>query len=275
MTEIALDIVEQSVRDLGGPKYRRVVSAFESAIRQGDFRPGDRVPNETELSARLPLSLGTLQKAMRTLTNAGLLVRNRRTGTFIADRMSQVDEVYVYRFRDPATGALLMPSTRVLGVTLDETPGPWADALGADALGADALGADASGAGGCVRVDRLVWVERDPPAFNALYLSRDHGAHMLDMPVDALHGSSCHRVMAETFDLPTLRMDHGISCRRLSDRACDYLRVPRGEVGLVWDVRDYSIDDVPVLFQRFEMLQDHRPMELIEIRGETALACKP
>jgi len=250
MTEIALDILEDGVRNLVGPKYRRVVSAFEAGIRKGSFRPGDRVPTETELSARLPVSLGTLQKAMKSLSDSGLIIRNRRTGTFIADRRSQVDEVYVYRFRDPDTRELLMPLTRVLGIALEQSAGPWADALGTP----------------CVRVDRLVWVAHDPPAFNTLYLSQKHGADMLDLPIHALHGSSCHRIMAETFDLPTLRMEHRISCRTLSNLACEHLRVPRGEVGMVWDVRDYSIDDAPVLFQRFEMLKDHRPMELIETR---------
>lgn len=249
MSAIAIDVLEDRIRRDDGPKYQRVISAFETCIRQGRFRPGDRVPNETQLSAQLPLSLGTLQKAMKELVDSGFLVRHRKTGTFIADRKSQVDEVYVYRFRDVETGALLMPSTRTLAVTAEKTPGPWADALGTLS---------------CVRVDRLVWVDCDPPAFSAIYVAPEHGAHMLDLPVHLLHGSSLHRTMIERFNLPTLYMKHRVSCRTLSSNACHHLRVPEGEIGLVWDVSDFSFGDKPSLFQRFEMLRDHRPMELIE-----------
>lgn len=259
MGDIALDVLEDRVRGDDGPKYQRVISAFEDCIRQGRFRPGDRVPNETDLSARLPLSLGTLQRAMKELADAGLLVRHRKTGTFIADRKSQVDEVYVYRFRDPETGDWQMPSTRTLSVSVDETPGPWADALGTAS---------------CVRVERLVWVENDPPAFSAIYLAPEHGAHMLDVPIHSLHGSSLHRILIEKFDLPTLRMEHRVSCRALSQTACRHLRVPAGEAGLVWDVRDFSFGDTPSLFQRFEMLRDHRPMELIELTGDVLASPK-
>lgn len=256
LTEIAVDTLERCIlaeaARTRAPKYLCVFEAFEKCIRKGHFKPGQRVPAEIELTERLPVGLGTLQKAMVRLAERGLVVRNRKTGTFIADRNSQVSEVYVYRYRDPETGAFKMPFTRVISVTGDETQGPWLEALNVDH---------------CVRIDRLVWVDRDPPAFSSVYLSLEHGADLINVPVEELHGSSCHRVLIEKFNLPTLRMEHKIGCRTLSPRACKNLMIPADTVGLVWDVRDYSFDDKPNLFQRFEMGPGHRPMELAEVLG--------
>lgn len=253
MAEIALDTLEECIlvqaERAHAPKYLWVFDAFEQCIRNGQFKPGERVPAETELTERLPVGLGTLQKALTKLAERGLVVRNRKTGTYIADRRSQVSEVYVYRFKDPDTGKLLMPFVRVLGVSEDDSPGPWQAALGVKS---------------CIRIDRLVWVEQDPPVFSSLYLSCEHGRDLLDAPVEELHGSSCHRVLIERFNLPTLRMEHKIGCRQLSDSACEHLRISAGSVGLIWDVRDFSFDDVPNLFQRFQMPPGHRPMELGE-----------
>lgn len=254
MALIALDVLEEQVRAetarSQSPKYVCVLDAFEKCIRSGRFRPGERVPAETELTERLPVGLGTLQKALTKLAERGLVVRHRKIGTYIADRRSQVSEVYVYRFKDPKTGRVQLPFTRVLGVTTDRSAGPWLAALNVKQ---------------CVRVDRLVWVDRDPPAFSSVYLSHEHGKDLLHMPVEELHGSSCHRVLIERFNLPSLRMEHRIGCRPLSDAACEHLMIPAGTTGLVWDVRDFSFDDRPNLFQRFEMPPGHRPMEMAEV----------
>jgi len=253
MPEIALEALDVFGPGDGGasgmPKYQHLFESFATAIRAGRFKPGDRVPSELELTKRLPVSLGTVQKALAKLVSSGLIVRHRKTGTFIADRRSQVEEVFVYRFRDPDTGRVMMPFVRVLSVSVDDTPGPWLDALMVDQV---------------VRIDRLVWFEQDPPAFSSVYFTHEHGQVFLDMPLEELHGSSSHRVLIEHFNLPTLRMVHRIGCRSLTDKACKHLMVPAGMTGMIWDIKDYSFHDKPSLFQRFQLPPDHRPVEITE-----------
>jgi DNA-binding GntR family transcriptional regulator len=249
MPEIACAPLKAALTNPGaGPKWRRLADAMRASVLRGEFRPQDRVPPEAALSRALTISVGTVQKALNALADEGVLVRSRRTGTFIADRKGQVDRVYVYRFRDPATGDLLMPFVRTLAIRDGAPAGPWRDALG------DAL----------VQIDRLVWVADRPPAFNSLFLRREHGARLLDTPLEKLHGSSCHKLLAEQFNLPTARMAHSISCARLSPRATERLGVAPGALGLVWDVRDDALGGEPVLFQRFEMTEGHPPMEIFE-----------
>jgi DNA-binding transcriptional regulator YhcF (GntR family) len=126
MTDISLKklqalLARDSRGAASGPKYMQVCDAFAAAIRRGEFKPGQRIPSESELYSRLPVSLGTLQKAMGKLAAAGLIVRNKRTGTFVAERKSQASEAFVYRFRDPASGRLQLPFVRVLAVQEDRT----------------------------------------------------------------------------------------------------------------------------------------------------------
>ncbi len=253
MPEIALEDLEEFVAEEAAgpasPKYLRLFEAFAKGIRSGRFKPGERVPTETKLTERLPVSLGTVQKALAKLATSGLVVRNRKTGTFIADRRSQVDEVFVYRFMDPDTGRVMLPFVRVLAVSIDETNGPWHEALMVER---------------CVRIDRLVWFDRDPPAFSSVFFSHEHGMVFLDMPIEELHGSSSHRILIENYNLPTLRMEHRIGCRALSEMACEHLMVPTGTDGIVWDIKDYSFHDTPSLFQRFQLPPGQRPVEISE-----------
>src|SRR5262245_30903959 len=234
MTDIALEKLGAALaRETrgGDPKYVQVFAAFTEAIRRGDFKPGQRIPAESELCERLPVSLGTVQRAMGQLVASGLVVRNRRTGTFVADRRSQASEAFVYRFKHPKTGEAQMPFVRVLAVEEDRSRGPWRTLLDVDR---------------CVRLDRLLWIEDEPPAFTSVWFAYDHGKVLLDVPLEELHGSSTHRVMADKFNLPTVRVEHRIGARALSDAACKRLHLRAGTVGTVWDVSDFSIGDRPI-----------------------------
>jgi GntR family transcriptional regulator len=254
MTDIALEKLEALMarRKRGSaaePKYVQIFEAFTEAIRRGDFRPGERIPAEIELCSRLPVSLGTVQKAMGKLAADGLIVRNRRTGSFVSDRRSQASEAFVYRFKDPRTGDMQLPFVRVLAVEEDRSRGPWRTLLNVER---------------CVRLDRLLWIESEPPAFTSVYFSFEHGKVLLDVPLEELHGSSTHRVMVEKFNLPTVRVEHRIGARALSAQACERLVLAPSTVGTVWDVSDFSIGDRPILFQRLQLPPGHRPIEIPE-----------
>lgn len=255
MSGIALDtlaahiVEEASLTD--APKHVCVLEAFTKCIRSGAFAPGARVPTETELSRHLPVSLGTLQKALANLAERGLLVRSRKTGTYVADRRSQAPEVHIYRYRDQESDAFLLPFTRVLDVDVDTTDGPWRQA-------------QAKRRRKFVRIDRLVWVDGDPPAFNSVYVAYAYAKHVLQQPLRELDGSSFHRILTDRFNLPSLRMSHKIRCGALGDAACDHLGLERGTVGSQWDVTTYSFDDEAILFQRFELPPGHREIEIAE-----------
>lgn len=68
--------------------YERVADEIRMMIMLGELRPGDRLPPEGELTARMSVSRGTLREALRVLSTQKLLVSVRgRTngGTFIAE----------------------------------------------------------------------------------------------------------------------------------------------------------------------------------------------
>ncbi|GGF53057.1 GntR family transcriptional regulator [Marmoricola endophyticus] len=68
-------------------EYERVAQALRDMIVRGDLRPGDRLPVEDELTARMGVSRNTLREAIRVLTTQKLLrpVRGVAGGTFVAE----------------------------------------------------------------------------------------------------------------------------------------------------------------------------------------------
>jgi GntR family transcriptional regulator len=185
-----------------------------------------------------------VQKALAHLAAHGVLQRTRRRGTFVAGR--QAEDVFVFRFRSPETGQVLMPFTRVLSVAEHDADGRWRAFLQAER---------------CVRVDRLVWVEGDAPAFSQFHIAIEHGRHLLAEPIENLHGVSFHRILGRRFNLPTVRISHRLQCRQLGPEACRHLSVPEGTFGTVWDVVGYAYQRATT-YQSIQMPAGHRPIEL-------------
>ena len=54
--------------------------------------PGEKLPNEVELSAALGVSRATLREAIRTLSAEGVLEVRRGKGTFVSGRVEEIDD---------------------------------------------------------------------------------------------------------------------------------------------------------------------------------------
>ncbi len=66
------------------PRYAAIRRDLESAILSGRWPPGHKVPSEHELVARYGCARMTVNKALSELAAAGLIVRHRRAGSFVA-----------------------------------------------------------------------------------------------------------------------------------------------------------------------------------------------
>ena len=229
------------------PKYRQLFDAFVEAVHEGTFSPGDRLPNEADVADSLPVSLGTVQKALNQLSDTGLIVRNKRSGTFVRDWQTRAEDAFIYRFSDPNTGRQLPPSTRALKVCEDNSEGPWRTLFGDRAL---------------ICLERLVWVENEAPAYSRVFLPRAFSVHLLQVPIDQLHGISYHRMLAETAAPPPMHMRERISCAPISPAALRHLALSAPTHGIIWEVEEFSFNNEPLVFQQIQLPPGHRPLEM-------------
>lgn len=68
---------------------------YDMILIQKQFKPGDKLPNEFELSARLGVSRATLREAVSALIAQGVLVVKRGSGTFIANELPNIGDVSI------------------------------------------------------------------------------------------------------------------------------------------------------------------------------------
>jgi GntR family histidine utilization transcriptional repressor len=66
------------------PAYQRIKAWLLARLEAGEWREGDRIPSEPELARRFKVARMTVNRAVRELAAAHLLVRTPGSGTFVA-----------------------------------------------------------------------------------------------------------------------------------------------------------------------------------------------
>lgn len=77
------------------PLYLQIKQLILQSLQNGEWKPGDTIPSEQELTARFKVSQGTVRKAIDELASEHLLVRRQGKGTFVA---THAERQIQYRF---------------------------------------------------------------------------------------------------------------------------------------------------------------------------------
>jgi DNA-binding GntR family transcriptional regulator len=70
----------------GLPKYHRVANRLRQMIREGQFKPGEKIPSESQLVAQFQVSHLTIRHAIGVLRTEGLLVAEQGRGVFVKEQ---------------------------------------------------------------------------------------------------------------------------------------------------------------------------------------------
>lgn len=117
----------------GVPKYVSLKDAFVEAIVTGALRSGDKIPNEQQLAGALPMSLGTIQRAMRELTDTGVIDRRPGHGSFVKGlEKGRMAHPFHCRFMSDDGQSYLPVYPEVLERNLRPSSGRWQNALRSD-----------------------------------------------------------------------------------------------------------------------------------------------
>ncbi|KAA2312041.1 phosphonate metabolism transcriptional regulator PhnF [Pseudooceanicola sediminis] len=106
------------------PLWQSIAAALTADISSGRYSPGDRLPTESELSARFGVNRHTVRRGLASLAEAGLTHARRGAGVFVAQRPTEYPIGRRVRFHQNIRAAGRLPSRKI---HLNETRGADAD----------------------------------------------------------------------------------------------------------------------------------------------------
>lgn len=234
------------------PKYRQLSETILSMINEGILKPGDNLPGETTLAGGLPYSLGTIQQALRYLSELGVVKRVQRSGTVITGRTQEIHDLWQYRFINKEENAVYPVYSRVINMDRYEHKGDWSQFLGDDK--------------DYVRIVREIDVGRKLMAITSFYIMASRFAQILELSPSELEGVHLSAVMQRLFGITTVRTNNRVVCSVIPDQICLRLGLPSGARGLVCQVLGYAPNNQPLSFQQVYIPADVEPMEFRELK---------
>ncbi|MEV4171528.1 GntR family transcriptional regulator [Nonomuraea sp. NPDC049709] len=118
-------------RGTGVPAHVQIERWLLESIAGGELAPGDRLPGERELAARLGVSRMTLRQALATLERDGVLLRvpGRSGGAFVAEPRIECDLTGLAGFTEQMRRSHLRAEARILRAATVPAPTSAARAL--------------------------------------------------------------------------------------------------------------------------------------------------
>lgn len=228
------------------PKYATIAADLQHRIAIGEYRAGQALPAQRELSASYGVTLMTLRQALGLLADQGLVTQEPGRGTFVSGPKAA-----------HTMGPLrsLSDDLRAQGHTLDTVvlareEGPLPDWV-AERLG---LAAGAPG----LRIERLRRLGTTPAIHQTSWIPGEYAERVSGADLTA---TSLYDALAST-GTTVVRAEERLSPALLEEGLSALLNRPAGAPVLHSDRVSFGGDDTPVVFDRATILG-----ELIEVRA--------
>lgn len=223
-----------SIRGL--PKYARLREALVCAIDSGYWISGDRLPTEAELVRCTPFSLGTVQRALRSLVEEGLVTRAQGSGTFVAQSRQQMEAPWHCRFLNAEETAFLPVYPKLVSRKRIAGRGPWSAHIEPDG-------------GEAIQIDRRLGIGDEFFVYSRLYMSAARFSALLTKPVEEIEAANLKAMIGRDFHLPITQIGQRVSLARFPGEVCRAIRVPAGTLGMVMDCIATARAGVNVYYQ--------------------------
>lgn len=220
---LASELLEKyAPREMPGvAKYAQLRETLVAAIRGGHWKPGSQLPPERELTRMTGFSLGTVQRALRDLAEAGVLVRSQGSGTYVAEGRGSIDEPLHLRFLGREGEPTFLPLyPKVLARKRIDERGPWSEWL-------RQTGAD------IVRISRRISVNGEFDLFNHFYFNAGTFPGIASAALSTLDGANLKQMLANEIRMPVTDVRQRVSYVKFTEEAATAAGVKTGSRGML------------------------------------------
>ena len=220
----------------GVSKHLQLRETLLRALDAGHWKAGDQLPTETELTRFTPFSLGTVQRAVRSLVEDGVVRRRRGHGSFITDQRARMQDPLHYRFLS-ADGASELPVyPKVLSRRSETRAGPWSGYL--EPRGRAVL-----------RIDRLFSINGEFSVYSRFYVDPERYGALSAKSLKSLHTANFSKLLGRELNTPVSDLYQRACVIRFPAEVCRAIKARRATAGMLLEIVGYAGGGQAVYYQ--------------------------
>ena len=203
----------------GLAKYARLRTALLKAIESGHWAPGEKLPAENQIAQATRFALGTVQRALRELSQEGVITRIQGHGSFVAQPRKPMDSPWHCRFLNDDGTDFLPIFPKILLIERTGEQGPWSAFL--EQRGDNVI-----------RIDRWISIDHEFKVYSKFYTNADKFGAVLQRPISELETANLKLLLNQSFNLPITILSQDLRFSEFPEEVCKAIDVKRGTVGL-------------------------------------------
>ena len=217
------------------PRYYQLKEILLERVRQGEWKPGDLIPSERELSETYNISRMTARQAITDLVNEGVFYREQGRGTFVTQNKITQQLLNLTGFTEDIRARGQRPSTKVLAASLSP----------ADDVAAERLRINP---GDPVFVLRRLRLADDEPLAIEVSTLNFKGCERL--AEEDLEHNSLYRLLETQYGIPLMEADQEIEAGLVGEEEAKILKIPTGSAVLFTRRTTYTDRNRPIEYAK-------------------------
>jgi len=220
----------------GLPKYAQLREVLRTAIEDGYWQPGEKLPPEITLASTTPFSLGTVQKAMRALVKEGIIERRPGSGTFVSVDRRQMYDPWHFRFTKDGQENFLSVYPKVIAKKIIFSQAPWAQLI-------------SPASERIIQINRTIEIGELFSIYSRFFLAADKFEGFLAKSRKELESANFKTILRQQYNLSIRYMNHTIQMAEFPPEVADAIRVSQGTVGILLSIVALSSLKAPTYYQ--------------------------
>ncbi len=214
------------------PRYYQLKEIMRDRVQSDEWKPGDLIPSERELSEKYGISRMTARQAITELVNEGLFYREQGKGTFVSQRKITQQLIRLTGFTEDIKARGQKPGTKVLSAQM----------FPADETTAEKLRIDPGTL--IFRLQRLRLADDEPLAIELSQITFKDCERLLE---EDLEQNSLYRLLETKYGIPLMEADQELEAGLAGNEEVQLLKISLGR---------------PVLFtRRITYTERNQPIE--------------
>jgi GntR family transcriptional regulator len=195
------------------PRYHQLKEILREKIRSGEWKPGDIIPSERELSENYGISRMTTRQAITDLVNEGVFYREQGKGTFVTRHKITQQLMRLTGFTEDIRARGQQPSTKVL----------VAEMRSATEVVAEKLRISVGQLVFCIQ--RLRLADGEPLAIELSHINFKGCEKLLE---EDLEQNSLYRLLESKYGVPPMEAEQELEAGLAGTEEAMLLKIPMG-----------------------------------------------